>query len=122
MSADPVVILSYARTPMGSLQGSLAGASATELGAAADYEFMLRLFRIQGCRWAYLPQLLTLQRAGGMSNRDAAALARANAAVVRAWRMHGLRPPLLLVPGKLAWKATQLGLRHPLLPSPVGAG
>ena len=35
MTADPVVILSYARTPMGSFQGSLAGASATELGAAA---------------------------------------------------------------------------------------
>ena len=33
--ADPIVILSYARTPMGSFQGSLAGASATELGAAA---------------------------------------------------------------------------------------
>ncbi|WP_326524076.1 acetyl-CoA C-acyltransferase [Sphingomonas sp.] len=35
MSADPVVIASYARTPMGSFQGSLTGASATELGAAA---------------------------------------------------------------------------------------
>ncbi len=35
MSSDPVVILSYARTPMGSFQGALAGASATELGAAA---------------------------------------------------------------------------------------
>jgi acetyl-CoA C-acetyltransferase len=35
MPADPIVILSYARTPMGSFQGSLAGASATELGAAA---------------------------------------------------------------------------------------
>ena len=34
-AADPIVILSYARTPMGSFQGSLAGASATELGAAA---------------------------------------------------------------------------------------
>jgi acetyl-CoA C-acetyltransferase len=34
-ATDPVVILSYARTPMGSFQGSLAGASATELGAAA---------------------------------------------------------------------------------------
>ncbi|HWT11449.1 MAG TPA: acetyl-CoA C-acyltransferase [Allosphingosinicella sp.] len=32
---DPIVILSYARTPMGSFQGSLAGAAATELGAAA---------------------------------------------------------------------------------------
>ena len=35
MTADPIVILSFARTPMGSFQGSLAGASATQLGAAA---------------------------------------------------------------------------------------
>jgi acetyl-CoA C-acetyltransferase len=35
MTTDPIVILSYARTPMGSFQGCLAGASATELGAAA---------------------------------------------------------------------------------------
>ena len=35
MSTDPIVILGYARTPMGSFQGALAGASATELGAAA---------------------------------------------------------------------------------------
>ena len=35
MSADPIVIASYARTPMGGFQGSLAGASATQLGAAA---------------------------------------------------------------------------------------
>jgi len=32
---DPVVILSYARTPMGGLQGALADASATDLGATA---------------------------------------------------------------------------------------
>ncbi|UZK67086.1 acetyl-CoA C-acyltransferase [Sphingomonas sp. M1-B02] len=35
MSADDIVIASYARTPMGSFQGSLTGASATDLGAAA---------------------------------------------------------------------------------------
>ena len=34
-TADPVVILSFARTPMGSFQGSLAEASAIDLGAAA---------------------------------------------------------------------------------------
>jgi acetyl-CoA C-acetyltransferase len=32
---DPVVIASYARTPMGAFQGALGGAKATELGAAA---------------------------------------------------------------------------------------
>ncbi|WP_448502952.1 acetyl-CoA C-acyltransferase [Sphingomonas sp.] len=35
MSSDPVVIASYARTPMGSFQGCLTGASATDLGATA---------------------------------------------------------------------------------------
>ncbi|HEY6917027.1 MAG TPA: acetyl-CoA C-acyltransferase [Allosphingosinicella sp.] len=35
MTADPVVILSYARTPMGAFQGSLSGVSAPELGAVA---------------------------------------------------------------------------------------
>jgi acetyl-CoA C-acetyltransferase len=35
MSADPIVILSYARTPMGGFQGSLAGATAVQLGSAA---------------------------------------------------------------------------------------
>jgi len=34
-TSDPIVILSYARTPMGSFQGALSGASATELGATA---------------------------------------------------------------------------------------
>ncbi len=34
-AADPIVILSYARTPMGSMQGALSDASATELGATA---------------------------------------------------------------------------------------
>lgn len=33
--SDSVVILSYVRTPIGSFQGSLAGATATELGATA---------------------------------------------------------------------------------------
>ncbi len=34
-AADPVVIASYARTPMGSFQGALSALKATELGAAA---------------------------------------------------------------------------------------
>ncbi len=34
-NTDPVVILSYARTPMGAMQGALAEVSATDLGATA---------------------------------------------------------------------------------------
>ena len=32
---DPIVILSYARTPMGGMQGALSDVSATDLGATA---------------------------------------------------------------------------------------
>jgi acetyl-CoA C-acetyltransferase len=35
MPSDPIVIAAYARTPMGGFQGVLAGATATQLGAAA---------------------------------------------------------------------------------------
>lgn len=35
MATDPVVILSYARTPMGAMQGALSDVSATDLGATA---------------------------------------------------------------------------------------
>jgi acetyl-CoA C-acetyltransferase len=35
MATDPIVILSTARTPMGAMQGSLADATATDLGATA---------------------------------------------------------------------------------------
>ena len=35
MAADPIVISSYARTPMGGFQGALSSVSATELGATA---------------------------------------------------------------------------------------
>ncbi len=34
-SSDPIVILSYARTPMGGMQGALADVAATDLGATA---------------------------------------------------------------------------------------
>jgi len=34
-ASDPIVILSYARTPMGGMQGALADATATDLGATA---------------------------------------------------------------------------------------
>ncbi len=34
-AADPIVILSYARTPMGAMQGALADMAATDLGAVA---------------------------------------------------------------------------------------
>lgn len=41
-NSDPILILSYARTPIGSLLGSLSACSATDLGAAAVEAAMVR--------------------------------------------------------------------------------
>src|SRR5258705_13861761 len=41
-SSDPIVIASYARTPIGSFLGSLSGAAATHLGATAIREAVQR--------------------------------------------------------------------------------
>jgi acetyl-CoA C-acetyltransferase len=42
MSSDPIVIASYARTPMGGFQGALGSVKATDLGAAAIKAALLR--------------------------------------------------------------------------------
>ena len=42
MSADPIVIASAARTPMGAFQGALKGVAATALGASAIKEALAR--------------------------------------------------------------------------------
>ncbi len=42
---DPIVILSYARTPMGGMQGVLADVSATDLGATAVKAAVVQTWR-----------------------------------------------------------------------------
>jgi acetyl-CoA C-acetyltransferase len=42
MSSDPIVVASYARTPMGGFQGALASVKSTDLGAAAVQAAVLR--------------------------------------------------------------------------------
>lgn len=96
----------------------LAGPFDLRLKTAADYEFMLRLLYVRHARWKYLPETLTLQRAGGQSNKDLRAVARANLECRRAWILQGLTPPWLLIPGKLGWKASQRVWRREYFPAP----
>jgi glycosyltransferase len=63
-----------------------------DLGTAADYEFMLRVFVKNGLTAVYIPRVLVRMRAGGASNRSLAARWRANRNDALAWKVNDLRP------------------------------
>lgn len=60
----------------------------TSFRIAADYEFVLRLFRRPGRGYVYLPQVLVSMRTGGASNRSLRALLRKSREDYRAMRWH----------------------------------
>jgi glycosyltransferase len=62
-----------------------------DLGTAADYEFMLRVFVKSGLVADYVSKVLVRMRTGGASNHSLAARWRANRNDALAWRVNGLR-------------------------------
>jgi glycosyltransferase len=66
-----------------------------ELGSAADYDLMLRFLVKHRISTAYIPEILTKMRAGGVSNRSVKNRFKANLMDRRAWEINGLRPYLL---------------------------
>jgi glycosyltransferase len=66
-----------------------------ELGSAADYDLMLRFLVKHRISTAYIPEILTKMRAGGVSNRSVKNRLKANLMDRRAWEINGLRPYLL---------------------------
>jgi hypothetical protein len=62
------------------------------LGTSADYELMLRFLLKYGISAAYLPEVLVIMRAGGLSNRSWRNRLSAHRMDRRAWKINGLRP------------------------------
>lgn len=65
----------------------------TDLGTAADYEWMLRAIEIKQLQLAYLPQVVVKMRTGGMSNANIKARKSALFNDLRAWRVNGFSWP-----------------------------
>lgn len=55
---------------------------------AADYEFILRLFRMPGLRAIYIPRVMVKMRIGGASNRSLRNMVRKSVEDLRAMRKH----------------------------------
>jgi glycosyltransferase len=74
---------------------------------AADYEYMLRIFNDKDIKFAYLPEIITKMRAGGMSNRRIPDIFRKSAEDYKALRKNRIRFPLYAVLMKNISKLSQ---------------
>lgn len=65
---------------------------------AADYEFMLRMFKKHHFKVLYLPRLMVRMRLGGATNVSFSNIAKGNREIIQAWKHNGFKVPLLLMP------------------------
>jgi glycosyltransferase involved in cell wall biosynthesis len=65
-----------------------------DLGSAADYELMLRMAFKHVLTITYLPQVITVMREGGVSNRSITNRMKANQNDRKAWVINDIRPLL----------------------------
>lgn len=63
-----------------------------DLGSAADYELMFRMLHKNRLKTAYLPEITTIMRAGGVSNENVLSRIKANKNDRKAWTINSLRP------------------------------
>ncbi len=78
-----------------------------KLKSAADYELMLRMIHKHNIKVAYLDEIITKMRVGGMSNASIKNRLKANKEDKMAWKMNGLKPNLLTLIRKPLSKITQ---------------
>ena len=83
------------------------GGYRTDLGSAADYECLIRLFYRNRIHVGYIPKILVNMRVGGKSNATFRNRIKANNSDRKAWLVNGLRPPLGLRVTKPMSKLTQ---------------
>lgn len=68
---------------------------------AADYEFMLRLFKKFNFESKYFNRLIVKMRLGGATNKSLVNIISGNKEIINAWLNNGLKPPVLLMPLKI---------------------
>ena len=97
------------------------GCFRTDLGSAADYEFMLRLMQLPDLALSYLPEVLVCMETGGLSNRSIGARWAAHRMDWRAWKENKLSFGFLSLPLKPLRKVSQFWRRHKSFALPVWA-
>lgn len=72
----------------------------TDLKIAADFELMLRFIEKNSLTSVFIDKLMVNQRAGGVSTR-LSGYVKSNLEILNAFKLNGIRPPLLCIPRKV---------------------
>lgn len=74
---------------------------------AADYEFMLRIFKKFKYKTKYINRLMVKMRLGGATNKSVRNVFNGNKEIISAWKHNGFKFPLLFMPQKIAKRLVQ---------------
>ncbi len=74
---------------------------------AADYEFMLRIFKKFNFKIKYLPLVLVNMRLGGATNNSLKNILKGNVEILNSWTENGYKIPILLIPKRIFKRLTQ---------------
>lgn len=67
---------------------------------AADYEFMLRVFKKCQCKSVYMNRLMVRMRLGGATNKSIKNIINGNKEILNAWTENAIKRPVTLMPAR----------------------
>ena len=76
---------------------SKAGVFSLDFNLAADYEFMLRIFKKNNFKSKYINSVFVKMRLGGATNQSFSNIIKQNIEIFNAWKCNGLNMPYLLM-------------------------
>ena len=74
---------------------------------AADYEFMLRIFKKHNFKSKYLNKVIVKMRLGGATNQSISNIKKQNIEILKAWEHNQLESPFLLMPLRIIKRLIQ---------------
>lgn len=74
---------------------------------AADYEYLLRIFKSKQFKSLYIPRIFVKMRLGGATNKNLANIFSGNIEIINAWKKNGIKMPLYFFIFKLAKRIIQ---------------
>ena len=85
----------------------MAGVFNLNFSLAADYEFMLRIFKKHNFNSKYVNEVFVKMRLGGATNKSVKNIVLGNLQIFQSWRVNGLNIPVLLMPLKIVKRIRQ---------------
>ena len=74
---------------------------------AADYEFMLRIFKKHNFKSKYINKVIVRMRLGGATNQSFSNIKNQNLEILRAWKTNSLKAPFYLMPLRVVKRLLQ---------------